>query len=120
MGKDWQDLTNLTGGRPLSVERVRVHGPEVSIEGDFELPPLARLPMEDQVFVMAFVRAHGSIKQMEQVFGVSYPTIKNRLNRIGGQFEFVDLDPKPPRSEILAELERGEISVREAVERLKR
>ena len=38
--------------------------------------------MDDQVFIGAFVRSHGSIKEMERLFGVSYPTIKNRLNRL--------------------------------------
>jgi len=40
---------------------------------------------EDQVFVAAFLRSHGSIKEMEQVFGVSLSTIKARLNRISAQ-----------------------------------
>jgi len=48
------------------------------------------LTLEDQVFVMAFVRCEGTIKEMEKTFGVSYPTIKNRLGRIGKQLEFVE------------------------------
>ena len=52
----------------------------------------ARPPADDQIFVAAFVRCHGSIKQMEKFFGVSYPTIKNRLNRIASSLEFVDTD----------------------------
>ena len=75
---DWQSLTKLTAGGDFVVERVRMVDSEVSLEGQFELPPLARLTAEDQVFVIAFVRCHGSIKQMEKFFGVSYPKIKNR------------------------------------------
>ena len=82
---DWQALTRLTGGAPVQVERVRIEATGIAIEGQFGLPPLAQLPAEDQIFVAAFVRCHGSIKQMEQYFGVSYPTIKNRLNRIGAR-----------------------------------
>jgi len=77
MANDWQALTKLTGGTPLQVERVRILSTGIAIEGQFDLPPLAQLPAEDQIFVAAFVRCHGSIKQMEQYFGVSYPTIKN-------------------------------------------
>ena len=66
---------------------------DVAIEGHFEVPPLARLAAEDQIFVIAFVRCHGSIKQMEKFFGVSYPTIKNRLNRIGALLPFVEIEP---------------------------
>ncbi|HTS75615.1 MAG TPA: DUF2089 family protein [Bryobacteraceae bacterium] len=114
--EDWQQLTKLTSGEPIVVERVRIVGKDIAIEGAFELPQLARLPMEDQVFVVAFVRSHGSIKEMEQVFGVSYPTIKARLTRIANSLEFVETNPKPSRNEILDRLERGEISAAEAIE----
>lgn len=119
MAKDWQELTRMTQGAPLTVERVRV-GKDIAIEGSFELPPLANLPAEDQVFVAAFVRCHGSIKQMEQYFGVSYPTIKNRLNRIGEQLSFVNVSVQEPADDVLAQLERGEITVQESLERLRK
>lgn len=119
--KDWQELTKLTQGAPLVVERVRLG--DVAIEGAFELPQLARLTWEDQVFVAAFLKSHGSIKEMEQVFGVSYPTVKARLNRIAGQLEFVDTNPAPlrpqaGRHETLDRLERGEITAAEAIRQL--
>ena len=97
MVKDWQELTRLTRGAPIAVERVRIVDSGIKIEGDFELPALARLPAEDQVFVMAFLRCDGSIKEMERVFGISYPTVKSRLNRIAGQFEFVKICRRRPR-----------------------
>jgi hypothetical protein len=84
------------------------------------LPRLAQLSAEDQVFVAAFVRSHGSIKEMEQVFGVSYPTIKARLNRIAGSLEFVETDPDPGREEVLERLARGEITADQAVAELER
>jgi hypothetical protein len=112
---DWQELTRLTGGEPITVERVRVSRNGVAVEGSFELPQLARLSVEDQVFVTAFVISHGSIKEMERVFGVSYPTIKSRLNRIAGSLHFVDTNPLPSRAEILDQLNRGEIEPDEAV-----
>src|ERR1017187_9611162 len=98
---DWQELTRLTEGQPIVVERVRLTEKDIAIEGRFELPQLARLNMEDQVFITAFVRSHGSIKEMEQVFGVSYPTIKARLTRIANSLEFVETNPKPSRTEVL-------------------
>ena len=57
MAKDWQELTRLTRDEPLVVERVRVTGRDIAIEGEFDLPPLARLTPEDQVFVAAFIRS---------------------------------------------------------------
>ena len=116
--KDWQELTALTQGAPLVVERVRLAGRDITVEGEFELPQLARLPIEDQVFIAAFVKSHGSIKEMESVFGVSYPTIKARLNRIAGALEFVDTDPAPSRGEVLDRLARGEISATDAIAEL--
>ena len=118
MAKDWNELTKITRGADIFIERDRFADSNIAIEGEFELPPLARLAAEDQIFVAAFVRCHGSIKQMEHLFGISYPTVKNRLNRIGGQLEFVDVQPVRPRDEVLDQLERGEISVDEAAERL--
>ena len=115
---DWQELTKLTQGQALIVERVRVAGKSIAIEGQFELPQLARLNPEDQVFVTAFVRSHGSIKEMEQVFGVSYPTIKARLNRIAGSLDFYETNPKPSRAEVLDRLQRKEISAEEAIREL--
>ena len=79
--------------------------------------------------MMTFVQVHGSIKEMERLFGISYPTVKNRLNRISSQLALVELvppSPEPaeppapdPRSgDVLDSLESGEIDVEEAVRRL--
>ena len=113
--RDWQELTRLTQGAPLIVERVRLTSGGIAIEGAFVPPQLAQLSAEDQVFVAAFVRAHGSIKEMEQVFGVSYPTIKARLNRIAASLEFVDTNPSPSRGQVIERLQRGELSASEAI-----
>jgi hypothetical protein len=119
--QDWQALTELTRGRPIVVERVRLAEQGIAIEGAFELPRIAQLAAEDQVFIAAFVRSHGSIKEMEQVFGVSYPTIKARLNRIAAMLEMVEIvpmsEPAPPadRSEVLERLKRGEITADQAI-----
>lgn len=115
---DWQDLLQLAQGCSLVVERVRLPEKQISIEGEFTLPELARLSLEDQIFIAAFVRSHGSIKEMEQVFGVSYPTIKARLNRIGSQLEFVETNPSPSRAEVLERLRSGEIGADEAIRSL--
>jgi hypothetical protein len=123
---DWQELTRLTQGDPLIVERVRLAGKDIAIEGRFELPQLARLSSDDQVFVTAFVRCHGSIKEMERIFGVSYPTIKSRLNRIAQSLEFVETDVGPSqadvrntiRNTIMDRLKAGEISAADAIREL--
>jgi len=118
MARDWQDLIELTKDQRILVERVRLIEKDIAVEGAFELSQLARLDSADQVFVAAFVRGHGSIKEMERVFGVSYPTIKARLNRIAAGLEFVDTDPRPSQSYILERLRAGELSADEAVAEL--
>ena len=119
---DWQDLLRIAQGAPLVIERVRIPEKGIAVAGQFTVPELARLTLEDQVFVVAFLRSHGSIKEMEQTFGVSYPTIKARLNRISGQLEFVDTNPTPSRTEVRGEildrLNRGEITAEEAIRAL--
>jgi len=113
--KDWQELTQLTQGHRVLVERVRIAEKDIVIEGSFELPQLARLSTDDQIFITAFVRSHGSIKEMERIFGVSYPTIKSRLTRIANSLEFVETNPTPSKSEILERLQRGEITAEDAI-----
>ena len=126
MGHDWQELTRLVGEGRFEVERVRLLDTGIAIEGAFAPPPLAQLTAEDQVFVAAFVRCHGSIKQKEKYFGVSYPTIKNRLNKIGSQLAFVEIATDPGTEEqpqdataVLERLSKGEITAAQAIERLK-
>lgn len=125
MTNDWHELTDLTGDRRFVVTEVRIES-EISIRGEFELPPLARLRYEDQVFVSEFVRSHGSIKHMEKAFGISYPTVKNRLKRIVDQLQLVEVEvetapvPSPDREDVIALLEAGEITADEAAERLRR
>ena len=118
MAKEWHELTKITQGKPITVERVRLVDSDIAIEGSFTLPPLANLSAEDQVFVMAFMRCNGSIKDMEQMFGISYPTVKNRLNRLAEMLKLVETRPFPTQEDVLSALERGEITAIEAIERL--
>jgi hypothetical protein len=118
MANEWSDLTGLTQGAPIVVERVRLTESNIDIEGEFELPPLARLSADDQVFVMAFVLCHGSIKEIERIFGVSYPTVKNRLNRLAKKLDFVETLDFPDEEDVLDQLEDGDIDADEAIRRL--
>ena len=118
---DWKELTRLTAEQTFCVERVRMANTGVAIEGPFELPPIARLPADDLAFVAAFIHCHGSIKQMEKWFGISYPTVKGRLNRIAERLDFVEVDMSGSSAapdDVLDRLDRGEINVDDALKEL--
>lgn len=118
MTQDWKELTEITRGTAVEIERVRIKKSGVAIEGSFELPPLAQLTLEEQIFITAFIRCEGSIKDMEKLFGISYPTVKNRLKGIAGKLEFVEINPPASRIEVLNQLDRGKISVEDALKKL--
>ncbi len=64
---------------PMRVGRLHCETCRLTVEGSFEVSPLASLAPGEQEFVVAFVRGHGSIKNMERLLGLSYPTVKKRL-----------------------------------------
>ena len=103
--------------KPLKVGKMSCPACNLAIEGDFEVSALGQLSAEDQVFVIAFVRHHGSLKKMESLFNISYPTVKNRLNAIAAALD-KNFQAPSPNLYVLEELERGELTVAEALERL--
>lgn len=118
MSHEWHELSRMMGDQELVVNKVTAPKAQISVEGEFELPPLARLNYEDQVFIAMFIKVHGSIKEMEAAFGISYPTVKSRLNKISEKLGFVEVKPVSVKDDVIARLERGEISASEAIERL--
>jgi hypothetical protein len=111
-------ISNITAGvavnKEISIERVKITESGVAIDGSFELPPLARLSMEDQIFVAAFVKRYGRTVRRQ------LPSIKNRLNRISKAFDFIDTTPSDPADDILEDLDTGNISFDEAMKALKK
>jgi hypothetical protein len=66
----------------LAVKRLRCERCETEVEGSYNLPALASLSSEDQEFVVEFVKASGSLKDMASLLKVSYPTVRNRLDQV--------------------------------------
>ena len=69
-------------GEGLLTKRLLCPKCETEVEGAYPLPALALLSGDDQAFVLSFVKASGSLKQMANLLGVSYPTVRNRLDDI--------------------------------------
>jgi len=103
--------------KALKIDRMSCPSCKLSLEGDFEISALGKLSVDDQAFVIAFVRHHGSIKKMESLFGISYPTVKNRLNAISAVLD-QNFQAPSPNLYVLEQVARGELSVEEALERL--
>ena len=69
-------------GNVLTVKRFECDACETAVEGHFDLPPLSRLDREDQDFVLKLVLSSGSLKELAGAYGVSYPTVRNRLDTL--------------------------------------
>ncbi len=103
----------------LAPSRLKCRDCSTVVEGEFTLPGLLRLAAADLEFVMRFVRASGSLKDVAAQYGQSYPTIRNRLNQIIAQLG----DPNQRRAEkrqaILDAIAKGTLSVAAAEQQLK-
>jgi len=69
-------------GQRLAVKRLVCRGCGTEVEGLFDLPALVSLNRADQEFLLAFTKSSGSLKEMARLLGVSYPTVRNRLDEI--------------------------------------
>jgi hypothetical protein len=102
---------------PLGITRMACSTCKLSLEGEFEVSSLGKLSPDDQAFIIAFVRHHGSLKKMEALFDISYPTVKNRLNAIAARLD-QNFENPSPNLYVLEQLSRGELTVEETLERL--
>jgi hypothetical protein len=92
---------------------------DVTIRGRFPFSSFFQLTAEQMEFVKTFLKTRGNIKEVEKELGISYPTVRARLNDI---LKSLGMEPDRKsikREEILDELARGEISAEEAADRLK-
>ena len=68
---------------------------QTEIQGQYELPTLAGLSPGDQAFILEFIKASGSLKEMAKLLKLSYPTVRNRLDEI---IERIKLAEKPEQN----------------------
>ena len=95
------------------------------LHGHFPPPPLARLPREHQEFVETFVRCRGIIRDVERALGVSYPTVRARLDAAVDSLEELlasadDAAREARRRDVLRQVAEGAITAAEAAELLRR
>lgn len=115
----------------MRVERLRCPACDTAVEGRFVPLPYAGLSADQAAFLEVFLRARGNLREVERMLGLSYPTVRGRLDAVLQALGFAEGGPPPPdeavaaeeaqrRREILGALQRGEISAAEAVSRLRR
>jgi hypothetical protein len=109
----------------LTVVRLHCSSCDTSIEGNFSAGQFSNLTPEQLEFIFTFVRCEGKINRMEQELGVSYPTIRNRLNEVirklgyePGREEPVEITQER-RNGILEDLSAGKITAEEATRLLR-
>ncbi len=110
-------------GRPLEVTRLENPESGIVLEGRFIPNEFALLPEDQLEFMRLFIKVRGNLKEVERMLGVSYPTVRlrfeNVLRTLG--YEVAPEEPAPAhasQSDILAALERGEITPEEATTQL--
>jgi len=112
----------ICGGR-LQATELHCRECDTSLQGRFDLGPFFDLTPEQLSFVETFVRCEGKITRVEAELGISYPTVRNRLNDVIRALGYdVEEEPKSlspqERQAILQRLADGEISSAEAIELL--
>lgn len=103
---------------PLQISEVTCHACDLTIRGSFGLPRLASLSQEDCQFIELFVLSGGSLKEVGRHLNLSYPTVRNRLDKVIANLQALDANKQTERTRILDALERGEITSEQALEQL--
>jgi hypothetical protein len=108
----------------LVVSRLSCQHCRTTIDTAVAFPALMRLPADLQTFVLVFLACRGNIREVEKATGVSYPTVCKRLDLVN---ELLGNRPgkartekeKSTRADILEQVERGEITAKQAATMLK-
>ena len=107
----------------VEVTRLSCTRCETVVTGRFQPCRFCKLPPNSVQFLEAFVKSRGNVKEMERELGISYWTIRSRINELiqelGFEVEAAQEDElKSRRREILEQVDRGELSASEATEQL--
>jgi hypothetical protein len=112
-------------GESLEVTRLHCRNCDTTIEGHFNTGAFDRLSPEQLVFAETFIRNEGKLNRMEKELGLSYPTLRSRLNDLiramgyeVGQEESPAAISDEERRQILDDLATGKVTSEEAVQRL--
>lgn len=89
-----------------------------SVRSRFEIPELCRLPPDLYDFLLVFVKNRGVIRDVERELGISYPTVRSRLDAalaaLGWAGRSGAGEPTVDKESVIARLEQGEITAEQA------
>lgn len=115
-------------GEKLSITKLGCPKCSSSIEGDFQPCEFCRLPEDELDFIKVFIKCRGNIKDVEKELGISYPTVRGKLDSVIRSLGY-DVNTKElaaekelkesSKNDILEALSKGEITAKEATERIK-
>ena len=102
--------------KQLIITKLQCTHCHTTIENEFELSHFASLSKEQLNFIETFLKCRGNIKEVEKELGVSYPTVRGKLDDIISSLGYstskkVEVD----RKKVILKLEKGEISAEEAI-----
>jgi hypothetical protein len=102
------------------VTRLEYQQSGVQVEGRFRLNEFATLPADALEFLRLYIKVRGNLKEVERILGVSYPTVRARFETLLRALGYESAPVDDGKDQVLAALERGEITPDEALERLQR
>ncbi|WP_066874478.1 DUF2089 domain-containing protein [Clostridium mediterraneense] len=105
----------------LKATKLKCNSCNTVIDNEFELSKFDYLNNEQLYFIETFIRCRGSIKEVEREMGISYPTVRAKLDEVIESlgYSVKETKAKQDSRDILEALENGDISVDEAISKLK-
>lgn len=103
----------------IKVTEIKCKRCGIVIQGEFDLCKFCRLNAQQKYFVEVFIKNRGNIKEIEKELGISYPTVRNKLDDVISSLGHKVLKSSVNQKEILEKLKNGEINKDEALKLLK-
>ena len=103
--------------KQLKITKLQCTHCHTTIENEFELSNFASLNSEQLSFIETFLKCRGNIKEVEKDLGISYPTVRGKLDDIISSLGYSTAKKvdKIDRKKIILMLEQGEITAEEAI-----
>ncbi|WP_025784578.1 DUF2089 domain-containing protein [Sporosarcina sp. D27] len=117
----YQIITNCpVCNEVLKITKLQCTHCHTTIENEFELSKFATLSQEQLYFIEVFLKSRGNIKEVEKELGVSYPTVRGKLNEVVSALGFADKKSDLDDKNVIDMLDKGEISLDEALKTIKK